>query len=72
MGMFDSIRASLDCPDCGSSAEREIQTKQGALREALDQLGISRLRFRDRPERKKSGFSFWIRIKRTIKLEEPS
>jgi len=29
MGLFDSIRATLSCHVCGSSAEREIQTKQG-------------------------------------------
>jgi hypothetical protein len=29
MGMFDTIRAILSCPVCGSAAEREIQTKQG-------------------------------------------
>lgn len=29
MGLFDSIRAALACPVCGSNVEREIQTKQG-------------------------------------------
>jgi hypothetical protein len=29
MGMFDSIRATLSCPVCGSTGQREIQTKQG-------------------------------------------
>lgn len=29
MGMFDTIRAILPCPVCGSTAEREIQTKRG-------------------------------------------
>ena len=29
MGMFDTIRATLTCQDCGVTAEREIQTKQG-------------------------------------------
>ena len=29
MGMFDTIRATLSCSVCGSSAPREIQTKQG-------------------------------------------
>ncbi len=29
MGLFDSIRATLPCPVCGSSTEREIQTKRG-------------------------------------------
>lgn len=29
MGMFDTIRATLSCPVCGSTAEREIQTKRG-------------------------------------------
>jgi len=29
MGLFDSIRATLPCHVCGSSAEREIQTKKG-------------------------------------------
>lgn len=29
MGMFDTIRGILSCPVCGSTAEREIQTKQG-------------------------------------------
>ena len=29
MGMFDTIRATLPCPVCGSIKEREIQTKQG-------------------------------------------
>ncbi len=29
MGLFDSIRATLPCPVCGSIKEREIQTKQG-------------------------------------------
>ena len=29
MGLFDSIRATLACHACGSSAEREIQTKKG-------------------------------------------
>jgi hypothetical protein len=29
MGLFDSIRATLSCQMCGSSAEREIQTKRG-------------------------------------------
>ena len=31
MGLFDSIRATLSCHVCGSSTEREIQTKKGAL-----------------------------------------
>ena len=29
MGMFDTIRATLLCPVCGSTGQREIQTKQG-------------------------------------------
>lgn len=29
MGMFDTIGATLSCPDCGSTGRREIQTKQG-------------------------------------------
>jgi len=29
MGLFDTIRATLPCPVCGSMTEREIQTKQG-------------------------------------------
>lgn len=29
MGMFDTIRGIVSCPVCGSTAEREIQTKQG-------------------------------------------
>lgn len=29
MGLFDSIRATLACHVCGSSTEREIQTKKG-------------------------------------------
>lgn len=29
MGLFDSIRATLSCHVCGSSTEREIQTKKG-------------------------------------------
>jgi hypothetical protein len=29
MGLFDSIRATLSCHVCGSSTEREIQTKAG-------------------------------------------
>ncbi len=29
MGLFDSIRADLPCPVCGSVEKREIQTKQG-------------------------------------------
>jgi hypothetical protein len=29
MGLFDTIRATLSCPVCGSIREREIQTKQG-------------------------------------------
>ena len=29
MGLFDSIRATLPCHVCGSSTEREIQTKAG-------------------------------------------
>ena len=29
MGLFDTIRAELPCPVCGSTKEREIQTKQG-------------------------------------------
>jgi len=29
MGLFDSIRATLPCDVCGSSTEREIQTKAG-------------------------------------------
>ena len=29
MGLFDTIRGELECPDCGLIREREIQTKQG-------------------------------------------
>ena len=29
MGLFDTIRAGLPCPVCGSTKDREIQTKQG-------------------------------------------
>jgi hypothetical protein len=29
MGLFDTIRAELKCPDCGLIKEREIQTKRG-------------------------------------------
>jgi len=29
MGLFDTIRATLPCPVCGSINEREIQTKKG-------------------------------------------
>ena len=29
MGLFDTIRATLPCPVCGSTKERAIQTKQG-------------------------------------------
>ena len=29
MGLFDSIRVTLACADCGSIKRREIQTKQG-------------------------------------------
>ena len=29
MGLYDSIWATLSCPDCSSMKEREIQTKQG-------------------------------------------
>jgi len=29
MGLFDTIRATLPCPVCGSAREREIQTKKG-------------------------------------------
>ncbi len=29
MGLFDTIRATLRCPVCGSAMERSIQTKQG-------------------------------------------
>lgn len=29
MGLYDSIWATLSCPDCGSMKEHEIQTKQG-------------------------------------------
>lgn len=29
MGLFDTIRATLPCPACGSTKERKIQTKQG-------------------------------------------
>jgi hypothetical protein len=29
MGMFYTNRAILSCPVCGSTAAREIQTKQG-------------------------------------------
>jgi len=29
MGLFDSIIATLPCHECGSSTEREIQTKKG-------------------------------------------
>ncbi len=29
MGLFDTIRATLPCPVCGSAKERGIQTKQG-------------------------------------------
>jgi hypothetical protein len=28
MGLFDSIMATLSCHECGSSTEREIQTKK--------------------------------------------
>jgi len=29
MGMFDTIMAELECPDCKQIEEREIQTKRG-------------------------------------------
>jgi len=29
MGLFDTIRAELECPDCGLIKEREIQIKHG-------------------------------------------
>lgn len=29
MGLFDTIRATLPCPVCGSTKERGVQTKQG-------------------------------------------
>jgi hypothetical protein len=29
MGLFDSIIEALECPDCGQTKEREIQTKRG-------------------------------------------